>query len=331
MKIDVHMHLAGTGCCNSGCWISPGFRHRHTFVALKLLHGISERQLRTTADVDWAARVAAAVRESEVDRGVALGFDGVYHTGNGGLDEHASQLIVPPEWVFEVCRRHPELLPGPSINPYRKDALARLESCIEQGAVLIKWLPAAQAIDPADRKVDEFYKLAAAAKLPLLIHMGGERTFRTVTPEFNDVGRLRRPLDAGVPVICAHTATRILGTSEADQTEDLKALLREYPHLWVDNSGLCNPSRFAHVPRLAADPEITERTLYGSDYPVPSNALYFAGRLGLREVVRLERIKGVVGRDVAIKRALGYPDATLTRAASVLANLDRWPQEFSDA
>ena len=30
-------------------------------------------------------------------------------------------------------------------------------------------------------------------------------------------------------------------------------MLVAYPHLWVDNSGLANPSRFAHLPRLAAD------------------------------------------------------------------------------
>jgi hypothetical protein len=29
-------------------------------------------------------------------------------------------------------------------------------------------------------------------------------------------------------------------------------------------------------------------------------------------------------RDLEIKRALGYPDAVLTRAASVLPNLHRW-------
>jgi hypothetical protein len=29
-------------------------------------------------------------------------------------------------------------------------------------------------------------------------------------------------------------------------------------------------------------------------------------------------------RDIELKRALGYPDAVLTRAASVLPNLHRW-------
>ena len=323
-SIDVHMHLAGTGCCNSGCWTSSQFQARHTFRILKLLHRITDEQLRTTADADWAARMAQTVRASGLDRGVALGFDGVYDHAHGDFDQDHSQLVVPPEWVFAVCRQHPELLPGPSINPYRRDALQRLEYCIEHGAVLIKWLPAAQAINPGDVKLAAFYKLCAAARLPLLIHVGGERTFRTVTPEFNDVERLRRPLEAGVPVICAHTATRIHGAREPDQIPALKQLLRDYPHLWVDNSGLCNPSRFAHVPTLARDPEITARTLYGSDFPVPANAVYYVGRLGLRQIAALERLPNVIDRDVAIKRAFGYPEATLTRATAVLANLHRW-------
>lgn len=325
MKIDVHMHLAGTGCCNSGCWVSPEFKQRFTFRAIRLLQRISEHQMNTTIDADWAERIAGVVRNSPVDRGVVLGFDGVYGTHNGHFDEHNSQLVVPPAWVFQMCREHPELLPGPSINPYRKDALDLLEYCIEHGAVLIKWLPAAQAIDPDDAQLDAFYRRAEGAKLPLLIHMGGERTFRTITAAFNNVERLRRPLEAGVRVICAHTATRILGTDEADQIPALKALLRRYPNLWVDNSGLCNPSRFAHVPRLAQDAEITGRTLYGSDFPVPSNAVYYAFKLGARRVLELERTANVIERDVEIKRALGYPDSTLDRASGVLANLDRWP------
>ncbi len=323
-RIDVHMHLAGTGCCQSGCWVSPQFKTRLTFRLLKLLHHITDEQMRTTVDRDWAARIATLVASSKITHGVALGFDGVYDHAHGHLDAARSQLIVPPEWVFKICREHKELLPGPSINPHRSDALERLDYCIEHGAVLIKWLPAAQAIDPASSRLKDFYKRAAAARMPLLIHMGGERTFKTVTAEFNDVERLRAPLEAGVPVICAHTATRVLGAGEADQIPRLKELLRQYPHLWVDNSGLCNPSRFSHVPRLGADPEITSRTLFGSDWPVPTNAFYYLRELGPRRVWALETLKNSIDRDIAIKKAFGYPDETLTRAAAVLPNLARW-------
>ena len=318
MKVDVHAHLAGVGTGGSGCWASPTFQRRYTFRLLRLKFRIGRAQMRTTVDADWAAMLAETVRLSELDRAVALGFDGVYgHRGE--LDSRRSQMIVPPSWVFRCCRVHPELLPGPSVNPFRGDALERLEECIEGGAVLIKWLPIVQGIDPSDPRIVPFYQRMADVRLPLLVHAsGGEQTFATVRPELNDVRLLELPLRMGVPVICAHSGTRVHGAREPDQIPALRAMLERYPNLWVDNSGLANPSRLAHLPRLARDPVLVERTLYGSDWPVPSNAFYYPRRLGLRQVFRLERERNPVQRDVALKRALGYPDATLTRAVGVL-------------
>jgi uncharacterized protein len=328
MKIDVHTHLAGIGTQNSGCWISPSFERRITFRLLRLMYRLTAEQLRTSADQDWAAMLARLVRESRLDRAVALGFDGVY-TLRGDLDRHRSQMIIPPGWVFESCRRHPELLPGPSINPHRADALERIEECVARGAVLIKWLPITQDINPASPRIREFYEVLAAARLPLLIHMGGERTFGTVAPQYNDVRLLRAPLEAGVPVICAHSGTRILFSREPDQLPTLRGMLREYPHLWVDNSGLPNPGRYAHLPRLAADPVFAERTLYGSDFPVPSSSVFYLNRLGAPAVLRIERTRNPFDRDLAIKRSLGYPDETLARATRVLPNLRRWVEDPS--
>ncbi|CAN5310163.1 amidohydrolase family protein [soil metagenome] len=324
-RIDVHAHLAGAGAGGSGCWLSPGFRTRPTFRFLRRLYGIGDEQMRSSVDADWAARLAGLVRASELTHAVALGFDGVYDSA-GRLDRTLSQMIVPPAWVFEVCRRHPELLPGPSVNPLRRDALERLDECIDGGAVLLKWLPAAQGMDPADPRFAEFYRRMADAGLPLLVHAGGgERVFRTVAAgEVGSVARLRAPLDAGVSVICAHSATRVLFSRDPDETPLLHQMLAEYPHLWVDNSGLANPSRFAHLPRLAADPAIASRTLYGSDFPVPASAVYYTRRLGPRAVVRLERERNPLDRDIRLKRALGYADTTLRRAAGVLPNLARW-------
>jgi len=324
MKIDVHVHLAGVGTQGSGCWLSPRFQARYTFRLLRWWSGVTDRQMKESVDQDWAERVARQVRESELDRAVALGFDGVYDA-RGELDRERSQLVVPPSWVLEACRRHPELLPGPSINPFRRDAMERLEECIEGGAVLLKWLPSAQGIDPSSPRLAPFYRRCAEARLPLLVHSGGsEMTFEEVAPELKDVRLLQVPLEAGVPVICAHMGTRVILSRDEDQTPLLREYLRRYPHLWVDHSGLANPARFAHLPRLARDPLMVERTLYGSDFPVPCNAVYYARRLGARRVWRLERERNPFDRDVRLKRELGYPDATLTRAVEVLPHLERW-------
>lgn len=323
-KIDVHAHLAGVGTQGSGCWTSPALQKRLAFRLLRRLQRVTEEQLATSFDQDWAARLADLVRVSEVDHAVALGFDGVYDA-KGKLDEALSQSIIPAAWVFEACRRHPELLPGPSVNPHREDALERLEECIEGGAVLIKWLPASQRIDPSDPALEPFYARLAESRIPILCHSGGsENTFAQVDARLKDLRLLERPLEAGVPIIVAHTAAPVTYARDEDQVPLLKSWLARYPHLWVDNSGISNLSRFPHLPRFAKDPEIVPRTLHGSDWPVPTNSIYYVRELGRRRVMSLERERNPLQRDVAIKRALGYPDEVLTRASSVLPNLARW-------
>ncbi|HET8657207.1 MAG TPA: amidohydrolase family protein [Longimicrobiaceae bacterium] len=328
MKLDIHVHLAGVGTQGSGCWLSPRFARRPLIRLLRRLSGVTAEQMRSSIDQDWAEGIARRVRESELDRAVVLGFDGVYDA-RGELDRERSQLIVPPSWVFEVCRRHPDaLLPGPSINPFRRDAMERLEECIGGGAVLLKWLPAAQAIDPTSPRLRPFYSRLAEVGLPLLVHAGGsENTFREVAPALSDVRLLRMPLEAGVPVICAHSGARVLLSRDPDQLPLVREMLLEFPRFWVDNSGMANPGRFPYLARLAHDPLFRERTLHGSDYPVPAHAFYFPRRLGPRRVRELDAIANPFDRSIAIHRALGYPEGTLTRAAGVLGGNGRWRVE----
>lgn len=321
MKVDVHVHLAGIGAGGSGCWVSPRFTRRVTFQAFRMLHRIATRRSAGGADLDsgWAGTLAERVRSSELDRAVALGFDAVYDRA-GQIDRELSQMVVPVSWVLEACRRHSDaLLPGPSVNPLRADALERLDECIEGGAVLIKWLPSVQRIDPSDRAHSAFYRRLADAGVALLVHSGGgERTFAEIAPELKDVRHLEAPLSAGVTVICAHSGVPVHLSRDPDQLPILRRLLARYPNLWLDNSGMANPSRFAHLARLAHDRQFVQRTLYGSDYPVPSLPLHYPRRIGPAEVWRLHRERNPFDRDIGLKRALGYPDATLTRAAAVL-------------
>lgn len=324
-RIDVHMHLAGTGCCNSGAWIAPKLRQRYTIKLLQWLHHISNYDMEHNFDCDWAAYLSKQVAEcASIDYGVAFGFDGAYDFESGALNQKYSQMLIPVDWVFDVCRKHANLLPGPSLNPYRKDALEALDYCLEQKPVLIKWLPSAQAIDPGHPRLRPFYQRLVESNVPLLVHIGGERTFYSYFPNFNLARLMHFPLELGVKVICAHSGTKVLFSGEEDQLADVKQLLQRYPHFWLDNSGICNPSRFAHLPHLVRDPLLVERTLYGSDFPVPSNAVYYLFELGWKKVRDLNRINNTLERDWQIKAAFGYPQNTATRAHQVLANLDFW-------
>lgn len=319
MKIDVHAHLAGVGSGASGCWMSPEFRQRPVLRFLRWWYDVTDDGPEGSLDQDWAAALAALIAASELDSAVALGFDGVYGA-DGVLDRSRSQMVVPVGWVLAACRRHPEeLLPGPSINPARRDADERLDEAIEGGAVLVKWLPSAQGIDPGDPANRPFYRRLADAGVPLLVHSGGgELTFAEIAPHLKDVRLLERPLEEGVTVICAHSGVPVHMSRDPNQLGILREMLERYPTLWLDNSGMANPSRFAHLARLARDPLFVERTLYGSDYPVPSLPVYYPRRLGLRTMARLQRERNPFDRDIGIKRGLGYPDSTLTLAARLL-------------
>jgi predicted TIM-barrel fold metal-dependent hydrolase len=324
LKIDVHLNLAGAGTQNSGCWLSANFKSRYTFQLLKVLYGISNRQIDSTIDNDWADMIEHLVTISQVDYGVVLGFDWIYDRSSREIDRSKTQMMVPDSWVFHVCSTRKGLLPGPGVHPHRIDAIEALNDVIRRGAVLIKWLPPAQNIDVASPDLEEFYEVVAKAGLPLLIHTGGERTFKSFDKTLGDVRKLRYPLTKGVKIIAAHTATKITASSDPDQIQELIQLLEEFPNLWVDNSGICNPGRFLNLPKIAANPLIRSRTLYGSDWPIPSNAFYYLNHLSIRKIVNTEKIKNLIDRDIEIKRSFGYEEESLTRASKVLINLDRW-------
>lgn len=323
--IDCHIHLAATGCCAPDAYLSMKLRRRYTIRLLKMLHGITDRHMDSTFDLDWPSRIDALLNQSSVIRyGVALGFDGYFDHGHGGEIRDKTQMIVPTDWVFQMCRQFKRLLPGPSLNPHRGDALDVLARCIEQKAVLIKWLPSAQGIDPAHPGLRRFYQMLADARLPLLVHIGGEKTFVSLNPEYNRISLMRQALDQGVKVICAHWGTPVHFSGEKSQVPELLGLIDQYPNLYFDNSGICNPSRYRHLPRLAQIEPLCCRTLYGSDFPVPSSAYYYLLRLGWRRARALEEIQNPFDRDVEIKRVFRVPDRTLTLAHEVLANLEYW-------
>lgn len=322
--IDVHVHLAGVGTGRSGCWTAPALRRRPTFLAMRALYGITRQQLGQTVDQDWVALISALVEESDIDLAVVMGFDGVYDD-RGRIVESRSQLVVPQEWVFEAARRYANLLPAPSINPYRRDAGELLEQAIEQRAVMIKWLPIVQGFDPAGGRAAPFLKRLAGSGVPVLVHAGaGEVTFATVDHAVGGLDRLIPALEMGVKVIVAHSAAPIVYSRQPSELPLLHAMLDRYPHLWVDNSGLANPSRFPYLPRFAADPTIRDRTLHGSDFPVPASPFFYLDRLGMDEAANIQKVKNPIQREVMIKRSLGFDEETFTRAADVLANLDHW-------
>ena len=205
--IDIHCHAAGIGAGKSGCFISERLRKSWKFRIYLKAFGVTEKELLQDGDALIMKRLSESVAQSRtVSAAVVLAMDGVVGD-NGELDQAKTEIYIPNEFVAKEISRYPNLLVGASINPYRYDAIERLERAVSQGAVLVKWLPPIQNIDPADTKLVSFYLRLKELGIPLLVHTGTEGSFTFTRDELGDPERLRLPLSLGVTVIAAHAAT----------------------------------------------------------------------------------------------------------------------------
>ena len=91
-------------------------------------------------------------RSRHVGKAIVLALDGVVDA-RGELDRANTQVYVPNEFVARETAKTRNLLFGASINPLRKDALARLDWAVANGAKLVKWIPSIMRFDPADPRL----------------------------------------------------------------------------------------------------------------------------------------------------------------------------------
>ncbi len=321
--IDLHCHAAGIGAGASGCFVSEAMLQSYKFKWYLRAFGTSRAELERRGDgivIDRLAERVAASRE--VGRAVVLALDGCVDE-HGELDRGRTEIYVPNEFVATEVAKHSNLLFGASVNPYRRDALQRLEWAKAHGAVLVKWLPSVQQIDPADPALVPFYRKLVELRLPLLTHTGSEHSFTTSDDRLCDPARLRLALENGVTVIAAHagTAGRFEGEPSLNR---LARLMTQFPNLYADISSLTQINKHGHLATVFTRPEFRGRLLYGTDYPLVAMPVlvspwYYLVRLSGARASAISALKNPWDRDVALKQALGVPPDVWTRAADVLA------------
>ena len=319
--IDIHCHTAGIGAGGSGCFVSPALRQSWKYRIYLKAFGVTEQELQREGDGLILRRLSEGLaRSRDVAAAVVLAMDGVVG-GDGELDRAKTEIYIPNEFVARETSRYPNLLFGASINPYRHDALQRLEQVAADGAVLLKWLPSIQHIDPADERLIPFYLKLKELGLPLLTHTGEESSFTWTRDELGDPERLRLPLSLGVKVIAAHAASNGKNLGERNHDRFLR-LSREYPNLYADISALTQLNRLGHLQRLLKHRELHGRLLYGTDMPLLNTGIVspyaFLFRISPLRMFAIARTANPWDRDVALKEALGLPEPVLTRAADIL-------------
>lgn len=314
-RIDLHVHLAGLGG-ETGCFVSPRMTRTLTYYAIRSMTSGLAAPVELATRL-YADKVIALVEQStELDYACLFAMDGVYD-GAGELVPGESHLYVPNGYVFEVARRSKKILPVISVNPQRKDAIEELHRWADR-AVALKWLGPLQKFDPDAPRFERFYDALAEVRLPVIAHSGCEHTFPGMAQRLGDPYLYERLLKKGVPIIFSHCGTGSFMAPGHDYSENFVALLERYEHVYGDTSAFCSLVRWKQLKRFGAD-RYVDRIFHGSDWPIPSSAVYFLADLGFNRIRELGRERNPLDRDAATKRAMGLPEQVFTGASALLA------------
>ena len=313
--LDFHVHLFGSGDGGSGCRLSEEQKkHINYRFFLKLLSLEENGRM----DEDYIDRLLSQFRASKLSGCVLLAQDCRYDK-NGKPDFDRTGFYVPNDWLFEVCGRHKDIFfPCVSINPKRRDHMDELERCAEKGAKVLKIHPPTQDVDPGEERFRPFYRRMAEHGIVLMVHTGTEHASAVVGHEFSRPLRLAPALEEGCTVVAAHAGMASFFDSE-DFFPELVTLMHKHERLFCDSGNLAAMLRWRNLPRILAEPLVLQRLLHASDFPFPANASVFWHRLRPSVWLDLLAEENLFDRDIGLKRALGFPDAVLTRGWALLS------------
>ncbi len=292
-----------------------------------------DHQIERIYELHWS-------RMPSVERVVLLAFD-EYRHDNGSVvgpaargARHGSDLYTSNSLVAAVCREKPSrYLFGASIHPYRTSGAGTAVDMLDELArgdprpVLVKWLPIHQNIRADDERTIAFLRRAAELNIAILVHYGGEMSLTRQHNEFEHPGTMihvlrRLRAEGAMPtVIVAHMATPSFPWQSRDGFEKLaEAMLGEFRDapLYADISALAAFGRTRWLPYLAERPDLQEKVVWGSDFPIPVMLLPYWRHLDRRTRRRIAELPSWIEQDFQLKRAMGLRDEVFTRASRLL-------------
>lgn len=302
--IDCHVHLAALPDGDNGCYISPKMLKSPLFRFLLWKHDLSPEQPREAND-KYLNDLLEELRASRcVQKAVILGMDGVYD-GDGKLVKEHTDFLIGNDYVLNTTSTHPnELMAGVSVNPQRRDAIDEVHRCADAGAVLVKVLPNTQQFNPADPRYKPFYRALAERKLPFLSHVGYEFSLIGKDQSVGDPDRLQVALDEGATVIAAHACSYGLIVYEKF-IPTMREFVKRYPNFYCDISALTLPNRLRMLLYLRQYPELHDRLLFGTDYPLSVFHLAAWGRVSPSRLWGMIRTRNRFDRQVEVCQGLG--------------------------
>jgi len=332
--IDIHVHFGGPGGNGSGCYWSKKFEITAAYFAIiltnySLFKRINLRRLQKL--------LLNVINKSEyVDKVVLLALDEVYDE-NGNCHPELSHLVVSNRYLAQLAQMEERVLFGCSVHPYHPHALSELDYCVRNGAVLCKWIPSSQMIDPSHGKCLPFYRKLAEYNLPLLVHSGPEYAIPTSNPmynKFNNPPYLRTPLEEAATVIVAHCALPYFWILDHPvYHKDYREFLELYDKsvandwkLYADLSAICTPLRAEYVNEIIRRVS-PQRLLLGSDYPIPISELsyqktrHFLQRL--YNIIKIMLRKNPLDKNYLLIKNMGFDERVFTNVSQLFSEIKR--------
>ena len=305
--IDIHTHL-----------LNPGVRFDRLFdrVTVRFFArnlGADPAALMARPWETYVEAMARAIRESRcVGKACLFGVDARLDERGREIDRDRTVCAMTTD-VLAVARRYPDqFIPFLSVNPRRPDALALIDTLVDQGCRGAKFLQNYWGVDLNDERFIPYYAKLKQKGIPLIIHIGSEYSIRSFS-RYERIKMLDLPLATGVTVIAAHMGLgridhrlhfwRNLSKDPEHFDEDyfrLLEMLQQHDNLYADVSAILVPLRARALRHLSQQTAVHGKLLFGTDYPVPFPVRFNSYDLPLSTRRRTGGIKNPFDRYAAV-------------------------------
>lgn len=213
-----------------------------------------QRNVQRSVDVPDPERFRAAIEEAGVEQFIIVALP------------KSEGMHVPNDFITECVAQYPGRAVGfASVDPREPDAGDEFERSVTKlGLRGLKISPTYQAIDPRSPACWKLYEMALHFQVPVMLHCGGayKGSLEWADPSLLDKVAMAFP---DLKLIIAH-----FGQPYMEQT---CILMRKNENIFADLSARFHrPWQLYHGIMIAQEYGVTDRLLFGSDFPVRTTA-----------------------------------------------------------
>lgn len=299
--IDIHTHLLNKDVKFDRMYdklLLPFFAKRFGFDQKKLIENPYK---------EYVDSLTRSIRESEhIEKIVLFGVDSRMDDHNNVLHNDIT-VCASNEDVYKVYKNNKDIIiPFFSINPKRTNALELIDNFTDLDFKGAKFLQNYWGVDTREKRYESYFEKLVEKDIPLIIHIGSESSVHSFK-EMESIEMLRRPLEIGVKVICAHMALsyeplqifKALSKNPKNFNDDyfeLLRMLKQYNNLYADISALLTPVRAKALRHISEQKDIHSKLLFGTDFPVPFTTVFNTYDISLKKRFEINKVKNPFDR-----------------------------------